>query len=143
MKFTLTRFDSQEVDINSESIITFPQGIPPFEHCTRYKFFHEEGKGRIFWLQSLDEPSLVFSVTDPALLRLAYEVALTDEEQALLKCEQGDELLLAVILFRSEDDHDNKLNAVTTAPIILNTDKRIGLQKTLTEFGAQVVIKGM
>jgi flagellar assembly factor FliW len=143
MNFTLARFDSQEVDIDSETIIIFPRGIPPFDYCTRYKFFHEEGKGRIFWLQSLDEASLVFSVTDPALLRLAYEVALTDEEQALLKFEKGDELLLAVILYRDDGKQSNALNAVTTAPIVLNTDKRLGLQKTLTEFGAQVVIKGM
>ncbi|MFM9912664.1 MAG: flagellar assembly protein FliW [Methylophilaceae bacterium] len=143
MNFTLTRFGSEEVDIDSETIITFPQGIPPFDDCTHYKFFHEQGKGRVFWLQSLDEASLVFSVTDPALLRLAYEVSLTDEEQTLLQFEEGDELLLAVILFRDNGAESSALNAVTTGPIVLNANKRIGLQKMLTEFGAQVVIKGL
>jgi flagellar assembly factor FliW len=143
MKFTLTRFDSQEVEIDSEKVITFPLGIPPFDDCTRYKFFHEEGKGRVFWLQSLDDADLVFSVTDPALFRLAYEVALTKEEQKLLQFEEGDELLLAVILFRDDEAQGGGLNAVTSAPIVLNTDKRVGLQKMLKEFGAQVAIRGV
>jgi len=143
MNFTLTRFESQQVDIDSASVITFPQGIPPFDDCTRYKFFHEKGKGLVFWLQSLDEADLVFSITDPALLRLAYEVELTEEEQTLLQFEEGNELVLAVILYREDGAQTKPMNAVATAPIIINTDKRIGLQKMLTEFGAQVVIKGI
>jgi flagellar assembly factor FliW len=143
MKFTLTRFDSQQVDIDSENIITFPQGITPFDDCTRYKLFHEEGKNRVFWLQSLDEADLVFSLADPALFKLSYEVMLTDEEQELLKFEQGDELSLAVILFRDGETQDGAVNPVAKAPIVLNIDKRLGLQKLLTEFDAQVVVKGM
>ncbi len=142
MKFTLTRFGEQEVEIDPQSIITFPRGISPFDDCTRYKLFHEEGKTRVFWLQSLDEPDLLFSVTDPALLRMSYEVALTDEEQAVLNVEAGDELLLAVILYRDEESSGG-INAVTSGPIVINASKRIGIQKLLKEFGAQVAIRGI
>lgn len=142
MKVTLTRFGAEEIEIDPQSVITFPEGISPFEDCTRYKLFHEEGKARVFWLQSLDEPSLVFSVTDPALLRMSYEVMLTDEEEALLQAESGDELILAVILFRDDEGDGGGINAVTSGPIIINATKRIAMQKVLKEFGAQVAIRG-
>lgn len=141
MKFTLTRFGSEEVDIDPKSIITFPEGISPFDDCKQYKLFHEEGRARVFWLQSLDEPDLLFSVTDPALLRMSYEVVLTDEEQALLNVEPGDELILAVILYRDENT-ESGINTVTSGPIVINVNKRIGMQKMLKEFGAQVAIRG-
>lgn len=143
MKVTLTRFGAEEVEIDPQSIITFPEGISPFDDCKRYKLFHEEGqtRARIFWLQSLDEPDLMFSVSDPALLRMAYEVALTDEEQALLQVDSGDDLVLAVILYRDEKS-EGGINMITSGPIVINANKRIGMQKMLKEFGAQVVIQG-
>lgn len=140
MKFTLTRFGSEEVEIDPQTILTFPRGLPPFEDCTHYKLFHEEGKPSVFWLQSLDDPAILFSVADPALLNIAYEVMLSDEEQALLQAVPGDDLILAVILFKSGDQPS--INANTRAPIIINTGKRIGLQKLLHEFEAQVSIRG-
>jgi flagellar assembly factor FliW len=142
MKITLTRFGDQEMEINPENVITFPDSIAPFDGCTRYKLFHEEGKPTVFWLQSLDEPDLMFSVADPAFLKLSYEVVLSDEDQVLLKAEQGDEILLAVILYRAGENAGGDINAVSTAPIIINASKRLGMQKMLKELGAQVAIKG-
>lgn len=143
MKFTLQRFGAEPIDIDPQSIISFPRGIPPFEHCTRYKLFHEEGKTSIFWLQSLDDTNLLFSVTDPDLLNISYEVVLTDEEQSLLQATAGDELLLAVIIYRDTNTAASaslKVNA--RAPIVLNLSKRKGLQKFLQEFATSVSIKG-
>ena len=142
MKIKLTRFGDQEVEINPESVITFPNAIEPFEGCTRYKLFHEEGKPSVFWLQSLDEPDLIFSVADPAFLRLSYEVVLSDEDQQLLQAGPEDEMLLAVILFREGEETEGKINAISSAPIIINASKRLGMQKMLKELGAQVAITG-
>lgn len=138
MKFTLTRFDSEEVEIDPQSVITFPLGIPPFEECTRYKLFHEEGKPSVFWLQSLDDAAVMFSVTDPALLNLNYDVTLSDEEQALLQIAPGEELLLAVVVYKNEMG----VQANSRAPIMLNISKRLGLQKTLQEVEVQLSIRG-
>jgi len=138
MKFTLTRFDSAEVEIDPQSVVTFPKGIPPFEQCTRYKLFHEDGKPSVFWLQSLDDPAVLFSVTDPALLNLNYDVTLSEEEQTLLQVAPGEELILAVLVYKNEVG----LQANSRAPIILNTSKRLGLQKMLQEIEVQLSIRG-
>lgn len=141
MQFTLQRLGAQEVDIDPQSIITFPQGIQPFD-SQRYKLFHEDGKASVFWLQSLDEPELLFSVTDPDMLSLSYEVTLSDEEQQLLQISPGNELVLAVILYKDMETAAQPLQVNTRAPIILNISKRLGLQKLLQEFEAAVAIRG-
>lgn len=141
MQFKLQRLGAQEVDIDPQSIITFPQGIRPFE-SQRYKLFHEEGKASVFWLQSLDEPDLLLSVTDPDVLSLSYEVTLSDEEQELLQISPEDELVLAVILYKDTDTAAQPLQVNTRAPIILNISKRLGVQKLLQEFETAVSIRG-
>lgn len=142
MKFTLKRFGDAQIDIDPQSILTFPNGIPPFENCTHYKLFHEEGKPGIFWLQSLDDADLLFSIADPDLLKVSYEVTLSDEEQSLLKVAAGDELQLAVIVYQDADDAVEALKVNTRAPIILNLSKRLGLQKLLHDFETSLSIKG-
>lgn len=139
MKFQLQRLGVGDVDIDPHSIITFPLGITPFEDSKRYKLFHEEGHPSVFWLQSLDDPDLLFSLADPERLHLSYEVTLSAEEQAALQVEAGDDLQLAVILYKGED---KALTANTRAPVILNTSKRLGVQKLLREFETSIAIKG-
>jgi flagellar assembly factor FliW len=141
MQFKLQRLGAQEVSIDPQSIITFPQGIQPFE-SQRYKLFHEEGKASVFWLQSLDDPELLFSLTDPDMLSLSYEVSLSDEEQKLLQISSGDELILAVILYKDAEAASRSLQVNTRAPIILNVTRRLGLQKLLQEFETAVSIRG-
>lgn len=140
MQFTLLRLGAQQVDIDPQTVITFPQGIAPFE-SQHYKLFHEEGKSSVFWLQSLDEPDLMFSLTDPELLSINYEVTLTSEEQQVLDIHPEDELVLTVILFKSEEGSE-PVRANMRGPVILNVSRRLGLQKILEGFEATVSVRG-
>ena len=143
LKFNLLRFGGATVEFESNSVIDFPAGLPGFEACKRFKLFHEEGKPTVFFLQSLDNPAVMFSLGDPALLNLSYEVTLSDAEQKLLKITSGDELLLVVIVYK-DGKAGNKPDVVKAnmlAPIILNVSKRCGMQKVLHEFDAQLAIK--
>lgn len=142
MKFTLHRLHTQEVEVDPQSVITFPRGIPPFDDCQHYKLFHEEGKESVFWLQSLDDAEVLFSLTDPDLLKLSYEVSLSDDEQKLLDITPGDELLLSVIVYKDDDNAAGSLNVNARAPIVINASKRLGLQKQLQDLEASVSIKG-
>jgi flagellar assembly factor FliW len=143
MKFTLQRLGGATVEFKSDSVIEFPAGLPGFETCKRFKLFHEEGKSTVFFLQSLDQPAVVFSLGDPGLLNFSYEVTLSDAEQKQLEVAPGDELLLVVILYKDEKSGkmSDMVKANMFAPIILNINKRRGLQKVLQELDAQVAIK--
>jgi flagellar assembly factor FliW len=127
------------IEYNPESVITFPKGIiqlDGFEQCTRYVLFHEEASSGVFhYLQSLDDAELSFTVVDPTLLSIDYEVTLSDEESALLKVEEGDEVDLLLMVYRpfvidgEEVKQDADVKAQTKSPLIINTSKLIGFQK--------------
>jgi len=136
MRITLPFAEDQEID--PSTIITFPDGIPGFEQCTRYKLFHEEGKPTLFWLQSVDKPELSLSVTQPEILNIAYQFALSDDEEKRLEISGpvgAEDLAVLVILYRQfakgEQAGDAAVQANVRAPLVINLKSRIGLQKTL------------
>ena len=137
MKVNSTFLGEQEID--PDTIITFPQGIPGFEQNRRYKLFNEEEKPSIFWLQSLDDPAITFSAALPETFGFAYEISLSDEEVALLETEEPDQVMVLLLLSRpndekSEDDAalaKSGIRANLNGPLLLNVDKRLALQKVL------------
>ena len=137
MKFTLPRFGSEEVEIDPDTIIEFPTGIPGFEDCHRFKLFHREGKQpSVFWLQSLDDQNVVFSLADPDSLKISYELTLDDDEQRTLRISPEDELQIAVIVSRHSQEDGAAFGGIRAnmrAPIAINVTKRVALQKTLVD----------
>lgn len=143
MKINSTVFGTQEVD--PESILTFPKGMPGFENCTRYKLFHEDkDQPVVHFLQSLDQPDVSFSLIDPALFGLNYEFVLSDEEEKLLQMERAEEIAVFLITYKQQPDADAKanINANINGPIVLNTRTRLGMQKVLVGLQADVTLKG-
>ena len=143
MKFHSTQFGMQEVD--PESILTFPKGMPGFEGSTRYKLFHDDQEQQVVvhWLQSIDEPDVTFALVDPAVFGLNYEFSLTDEEEQLLKMESVDDIAVLLIAYKPQPDADSKanINANINGPIVLNMRARLGMQKVLVGLEADVTLK--
>lgn len=134
MKMTLPRFGSDEVEIDPNTLIEFPNGLPGFEDCRHFKLLHSGDNPAIFWLQSIDDPLVVFSLTDPESLLIFYDMALSDEELSTLQVEADDELQVAVFLARQEENNitvKSTIQANYKSPIIINVSKRIALQKPL------------
>jgi len=123
-----TRFG--QVDIDPQTVLEFPQGLPGFEHYTRYKLLHEDKPNpQVMWLQSLDDADLVFSVIEADRLGLNYQIVLSDEEVAMLQLAAPEDAVLLLILSRPEDG-SAPVAANTRAPLVLNPVARKGLQKT-------------
>jgi flagellar assembly factor FliW len=142
MKFHSTQFGTQEID--PESILTFPKGMPGFENCTRYKLFHEDKEQPVVhWLQSIDDPNVAFSVVDPAVFGLNYEFVLSDEEERLLQMESVEDIAVFLIAYKQQPDAGSKanINANINGPIVLNTRTRIGMQKVLVGLQADITLK--
>lgn len=133
MKIDLAKFGLKDVPVNPDAVLTFPKGLVGFEECKRYTLFHEEGKPTVFWLQSLDDPALSFSVMSPESLDIQYEIELSDEDCALIDLKDPAEATVVVILYREAAD-DGRIAANTRSPLVLNTRARLGMQKILREF---------
>ena len=136
-EFQTTRFGT--ITYNPETTISFPNGIiqlDGYKSCTEYHLFHEEEGNRVLhYLQSLDDPDLSFTLVDPTLLNIDYDLKLSDDEVSLLKVEGSeDEIVIMLMVYRPMSIDGEKLKtsdeikAQTQSPLIINVNKRIGMQ---------------
>jgi len=133
-----TRFGTQEID--PSSVVRFPEGLAGFEDLRDFKLFHEEGKPTVFYLQSLQDPEVQFPVVNPDTYQVNYECVLSDAEAQTLQLDDPADVAVLVTLAQGSDK-DTGIHANFMGPIILNTAKRIGLQKHLNEVSGSVVIR--
>ena len=145
MKIESTAFGPQISD--PETRIVFPLGIPGFEQNTVYQLFHQEATDVVGYLQSVDDPDLVFSVLSPDTLNIYFEFTLTDDEQTLLKLEQAEDAALLLITYKQPvNEVQGRLNSATVnanfmAPLVINTRSQLGLQKVLCRTERRITIK--
>lgn len=137
-----TRFG--ELSIDPSRIITFPRGIPGFEDSTRWTLFHEidaQGgwaSGVVVYLQSLDEGDVALPLTDPTLFGFNFDLVLSDSELSELKIEDPSDVLVLTTLSlkdpaasKTQRPSMADMYANISAPILINTRSRIGMQKAL------------
>lgn len=131
--------------IDPETIITFPKGIPGFENQTRFKLFHQENNPIIYWLQSVDDEELTFSVASPALFNIDYSFLLTDEEQALLNLEDADDLIILILLHTDREGETQKptIKGSIKGPLLINGAAKTGMQKRLVQIEQSITLTEM
>jgi flagellar assembly factor FliW len=142
---TMKRTVSVQPEIDSGKIITFPEGIPGFEKYTRFTVFHKEENGiNVYWFESLESPSITFTMVDPTVYGLNYEMQLTDEEQRLLDTDDPSSVAVLLILKKNEQPASIQagLNANIAGPVLINMNNRIAMQKVITRPDVNVHIVG-
>ncbi|MGZ5009655.1 MAG: flagellar assembly protein FliW [Methylobacter sp.] len=129
--------------IDPSTIINFPNGIPGFEDQTRFKLFHQEGDNPlIFWLQSLNDESLIFSVAQPSIFNINYDFILNDAEEALLGIEDISDVLILIMLHKDPSAQPTIKGSIRS-PLVINSAKRIGLQKILAQVEQSITLTGI
>ncbi|MDR0378577.1 MAG: flagellar assembly protein FliW [Candidatus Accumulibacter sp.] len=142
MEINIDRFGLENVQVDPETLFTFPKGMAGFEDFKQFKLFHEEGGGTVFWLQSVDDADVTFPIVAPDTLDITYEIRLSDEDCALLGvADEADEadVVVVVIVYRKEAKGDITVN--THSPVILNLKTHVGMQKTLQDVRPGVVYR--
>ena len=132
MKIDIDRLGLKNVPVNPDTLFTFPQGLAGFEDCKRFKLFHEEGGGTVFWLQSVDDLAVMFPIVAPDALDIEYQIELSDEDCALIDLTDTQNAAVVVIIYRNEAEN-GRIAANTLSPVILNLETRKGMQKILHE----------
>ena len=127
MEVRTTRFGV--VDIPEDRVITFPRGILGFPTRTRWCLLEPGEDACFFWLQSLDEESLAFVVTDPSLFVKEYNVPIRPEQMADLELDKLEDAQVFCIV--------NKVGEALTGnlqgPLVINTLRFVGDQLVLAE----------
>jgi len=149
MQFNTTLFGPQ--DIQDADLITFPKGLPGLEDAVRFKIFHEEGKPTVHWFQSVDDENICLSVMEPELLGIGYEFSLSDEQSDLIEAEEGDDLVVAVILSKETSGTSTQevtetiggIRANLNSPLVINPRSRKGVQVPLYKIQRLTIIKSL
>lgn len=148
MKANTTLFG--EMDVNPETIITFPRGLPGLENCTKFQLVYEEHQDHpvVFYMQSLDNPAVAFSVVDPATFGLNYEFVMSDEETALVQSDEGSVMAVVLIVYKPMEVDGQKveikenISANVNGPLVLNLSKKLGMQKVLVGPQVGITLRG-
>ncbi len=127
MNVRTTRFGN--VDIADDRVITFPKGLLGFSEHKKYCLLEPADDSAFFWLQSIDDPSLAFVVTDPSFFVPDYSVPIRAEQMGELGLPRLEDAQVFVIV--------NKVDQVLTGnlqgPLVINTLSRSGEQFVLAE----------
>ncbi len=124
MKIQSTRFG--EIDINQQSVITFPGGLPGLEALIKYAIIRCNQTDPIQWLQSLDDPDVSIPIVNPFVLKPDYELIVEDDELDLIQTHEEEDLVVLNIMVLPEDLTKMTMNLM--APLLINMSKMIGAQ---------------
>ena len=127
MDIATTRFGRLEV--NEERIISFPHGLLGFPQHQRFALIQTGEENYFFWLQSVDEPSLAFVVTDPAIFFKDFDFALKEETQQEIGLTDAGFAQVFVICNKVGD----WLTGNLLGPIAVNSQNRLAQQVVMAE----------
>ena len=127
MEIQTSRFG--RISVEDERLITVPNGLLGFPSFTRYALIQSGQEQYFLWLQSVDEPSLAFLVTDPSLFFKDYNVPVWKETAQELQLTDPSTLQMFVIC--------NKVGEWLTGnllgPLLVNAQNHLAQQVVLTE----------
>jgi flagellar assembly factor FliW len=127
MDVKTTRFGT--ITIPDDRVITFPKGLLGFGSQRNFCLLEPGNDSAFFWLQSVDEPSLAFVVTDPSLFFNDYSVPIKAEQMTELKLAKLEDAQVFVIVNKI----DETLTSNLQGPLVINTITREGEQVVLAD----------
>ena len=120
------------VNVSEDYIITFPSGLPGFPNFQRYALIKEHLKWPFYGLQSLDNPSVAFVVTEPAALVPDYRPKNGLNNLQELHAASLDELLMLVTL-TIPAGRPGETTANLMSPLLINPVQGLGKQVVITD----------
>lgn len=123
------RFGS--LTVTDQEAIVFPQGILGFPELTRFCLVDPGDDTLILWLQSLDQPELMFALLEPKIFRSDYTARLSAAELRELKLDNINHSAVFSILTIPADV--TQMTANLKAPLVINLKERVARQVILQE----------
>ncbi|WIF96133.1 flagellar assembly protein FliW [Caminicella sporogenes] len=119
-----------EIEIDESEIIDFPDGILGFEDVKKYVLINNPDPEVPFqWLQSVDEPSLAFVITNPFLFKSDYEFDIPQNILKKLEIEKTEDVAVYSIAVVPDNIRDMTINL--RGPVIINVKKKKAKQIVL------------
>lgn len=122
-----------EIDIVDDKLITLENGMIGLPEMQKFALIFDEekeGKGKIKWLQSMDDPETAFPVMDPTIIKEDYAPTVNEELLQPLGELTEDNTFVLCTLTVPRNIEEMSINL--KGPIIINLD---------TGKGAQIIVE--
>jgi flagellar assembly factor FliW len=120
-----------EISYDPTRVITFPEGIPGFPESTQYILMSEsEDEDTFFWLQSIDDGDVAFTLMDVYKVLPDYDPQVEDDEIAALGEMNDTPLLIYNIVVIP--DYVRQMRVNLRAPVVMNLNTGLGKQVICT-----------
>lgn len=118
-----------EVDIQEQSIITFPEGIPGFQEEKQFILIPLNETSPFLVLQSIHTQKVGFMVATPYAFKKEYAFDLQQSDVEKLEIERAEDVLVYGILTLKDTLLQSTINLL--APIVINEKKQLAKQIVL------------
>ncbi len=129
-QFQTERFGAVSVD--EASIITFVQPILGFDLLKEFALFDHDEDSPFKWLQSLEDPTLAFVVTNPTLFGHNYEFNLPQEACSILNIQRAEEAQVLTLVTVPEENPLH-MTANFLGPLVFHSETRQAMQLILAD----------
>jgi flagellar assembly factor FliW len=120
------------IEFAEEKIVTFERGIIAFEEMKRFFIIDNEDENNpLWWLQSVDDPEILFVVINPFTFKPDYDFELSPQDAEELQIEKPEDVVVLAIVVVPEDI--KQMTANLLAPVIINIRQRKGKQIVLQD----------
>lgn len=121
-----------EIEYADDAVITFEEGVPGFEDAKEFVLiFSEEVELPFHYLQCINRPEIAFVITSPFFFVENYDFNLSDSIVEKMGIKSPEELYVYSIVTIPKKVQFSTINL--TAPVIINTTNRKGMQVVLEE----------
>ena len=118
-----------EFDVPEESVLEFSSGIFGFPHLRRCCLLPYGGTAGLRWIQSLEDPTLLFLSVEPYLVFPEYEAEIPDSEAQALELGSAEEAAVLTLVTVCPDTQTVSANLL--APVVINMRTRQARQVLL------------
>ena len=116
----------------AEARYAFPAGLYGFEACCGYVLV-PAGRPALFWLQSTEEPGLVFLLAEPGQFFPQHEIDVPGHELESLAGPAAHAAEFVAFVIVTLGDEPGAATANLQAPLVLHTASRTGRQVVLDD----------
>jgi flagellar assembly factor FliW len=126
MEKIVTRFG--EVEYDPENLLYFPAGLIGFPNLQNFIVMPNKKEGPLFWIQSTEDPSFAFVLTDPTNFFLDYYVTPDPLERQNLQMDKNDPCFVLCVVTVPKDQN---ISLNLAAPILFSPKSNRALQVIL------------
>jgi len=130
MKLNTAKFG--EVEVDDSLVFNFLEPILGYEHIENYVLLDYNTDSPFKWLQAVEDNSVAFPVTIPALFGIDYTFTVSEEQAKLLGLKSFEDILTLNIV-NIPVGHPEQSTVNLLGPIVININNKNAIQMILQD----------